>query len=257
MKPTEKANQIFCSTISPPSWDDQPELSLSNNLHLWKISIKDQMDQIDSLAKYLSPAELEKVSRYHQQKDKNRFIVGKGMLRCILSLYTGNDPAEITFESGLNDKPEILNHSLHFNVSYSNDGIIIGVSEDPIGVDIEYIHPEFTYESMLDGCFMDVENQVITSSANPRKLFYQFWTRKEALLKATSLGLGDYLKEFSCLDGGQSAPPVLCFKEDWEIRSFVSRDEYSISIAQNKARTIYYINGGNLQFIPDVKRRHL
>jgi len=239
-------NRIHCEDISPPNWNGIPDLSLLST-HLWKIAIHDFRDQIHRLSPLLSEEESIRTSKYHQQKDKERFVIGKGVLRQILARYLECNPSDIEFHKGINNKP-CLHSSLrvHFNVSYSHGCILIAVSKDVIGVDIEYICPGFDYPLLLANCFMETEIQVITSSPLPLSRFFQFWTRKEALLKATSLGLDDYLTDFSCLDGFQSIPPNLRTEDDWRIKSFLSDDSYWISLAQRDARPVLFINAHSI-----------
>src|SRR5690606_41324081 len=98
---------------------------------------------------------------------------------------------------------------IEFNLSYSYDYILIGIASEAVGVDVEYVNPQFDYDLLLDACFMNAEIQAITGSDKARHQCFKFWTGKEALLKATALGLGEYLIDFSCLEGSQLVPENL------------------------------------------------
>jgi 4'-phosphopantetheinyl transferase len=172
------------------------------------------------------------------------------MLRLVLSNYLGLSPDKILFNYGINKKPIVEEGAnLQFNVSYSHNWIIIAVSSEPVGVDIEFINPDFDYLNVMESCFMTEEIDTIKQASQPQKVFFQSWTRKEALLKATSLGLDDYLKDFSCLDGMQKLPKKLGAPGDWRIKSFLMEKEYQVSLAQEQLQTIRYCNNDLIHYL--------
>lgn len=242
MSQVPRESRIFVEEIQASPWNDLPDLSL-RSVDLWKISIPAYLHKMDQLASLLSRDEKHRAERYHQQKDQNRFTVGRGMLRQVLSYYTGCPPGEIEFLKGINNKP-FIDHPVpvEFNLSYSHDYIFVGIASEAIGVDIEYINPQFDYNLLLEACFMDPEIKTIVNSPSPRQEFFLLWTRKEALLKATALGLGDYLTDFSCLEGSQPFPKKLNPEGSWRIGSFLLDQVYCTSIAQKSSRQLRYIS---------------
>jgi len=245
------AGKIFCENIHEPVWNSLPDYSISPAIDLWRISIKHHKFSKDQYTPLLSREERLKVKRYHQQRDKLRFTLGKGLLRLILSRYLGRSPEKIQFGYGINNKPFVKEGAnLQFNVSYSHNYVMIAISSEPVGVDIEYINPAFDYPMVMESCFMREEIQVIQQDLSPQKVFFQSWTRKEALLKATSLGLDDYLRDFSCLDGMQELPKKFGQTGNWRIKTFVMEQEYQVSIAQEQLQTIRYCKDDLLPGIP-------
>lgn len=237
-----KVSQIHAEDIQGSTWEDVPDLYLKS-IDLWKISIAESLHMMDQLLPLLSPEEKSRAARFHQQKDQTRFKVGRGMLRKILSYYTACPPDEIEFMKGINGKPYIRQPiPLEFNLSYSYNYILVGIASEAIGIDVEYVNPQFDYDLLLDACFMRAEIQVITGSDQPRQQFFKFWTRKEALLKATALGLGDYLTDFSCLDGPQSLPENLATEGSWLVESFMLDHAYWVSTAMKSPRSHRFIN---------------
>lgn len=242
MSQLSQESLIFVETIPSRSWEDSPDRTLTS-IDLWKIYIPAHLHKIDQFSALLSPDEKSRVARYHQQKDKNRFVIGRGMLRQVLSYYISRPPEQVQFLAGINSKPYIQ-HALpiEFNLSYSNEQIVVAVASQPIGVDIEFIHPDFDYKLLLDACFMDREINVIVNAADPRQEFFLFWTRKEALLKATALGLGDYLTDFSCLEGSQPIPETIPSKGNWQLESFLLEERYWASLAKKSPSQHNYID---------------
>ena len=235
-------SRIFAETIPFRSWEDSPDRTLQS-IDLWRVYIPVHLHKFDQLFDLLSPDEKYRAARYHQQKDKNRFVIGRGMLRKILSFYTNCPPDAIEFKKGINGKPYMHQPFLiQFNLSYSYNYILIGIASEAIGIDVEYVNPKFDFELLLDACFMSAEIQAITDSDQPRQQFFKFWTRKEALLKATALGLGDYLTDFSCLDGSQSLPENLATEGSWLVESFMLDHAYWVSIAKKSPCSHRFIN---------------
>ncbi|MDR4499099.1 MAG: 4'-phosphopantetheinyl transferase superfamily protein [Candidatus Scalindua sp.] len=79
---------------------------------------------------------------------------------------------------------------LNFNVSYSNELILYAVSLNRrIGVDIEFIRPDFADEQIVKRFF-----------SLPKKIrkeaFFTCWARKEAYLKATGKGIASGMDQF-------------------------------------------------------------
>ena len=241
-------NQIICEEIPAPVWADRTDFVLNGFIDVWRVSTEDHMDKLGFLEGLLDKDELIRAHRYYHQRDRIRFIVGRGMLRILLGKYLGCLPEKIYFSKGLNSKPFLaLSVDFHFNVSYSRDWVAMAFSNNEIGIDIEYVNKDFDYTLVMQSCFTDEEIRVIESAPGPPHYFFRSWTRKEALLKATSVGLNDHLKEFSCLDGAQPALRKLGITEDWRIKSFLTDEEHCISLALKREGPIRYCAGDMLK----------
>ena len=82
--------------------------------------------------------------------------------------------------------------SLHFNLSHSGDLALIAVGRDaPIGVDIEQVRCIEDADAIAQRFFAPREVDVYMSipERNRRVPFFNSWTRKEAVAKATGDGL--------------------------------------------------------------------
>ena len=184
----------------------------------------------------LSAGEQARADRYHLERDRNRFLVSRIALRQILSLYHKNlTPPGIEFANEPNKKPFIKNGNypgLHFNTAHAGEHILIAVSAKQVGIDVEKIDQGFAYEEILQKNFSTEE---IVSIRNARRQFWQFyllWTRKEALLKATSTGLHDELNKLNVIDGVHDLPKKLVGSDtSWDIASFTVDDMHIGSIA--------------------------
>ena len=146
-------------------------------------------------AKYLdllTLPELEKSNKFRKRSDSDRYIVTRVILRLILASYVGLKPEDLQFSKNTAGKPELAGGP-HFNLSHAGQYIVLACSASPVGIDLEFVNPEFRYEDILATCFKSNEQQIIGNDENPRRAFYYAWTRKEAVLKKEGLGISDNL----------------------------------------------------------------
>ncbi len=186
---------------------DNPHKSFtlkSDEIHVWRASLNLLPIQTERLEQILSDDELKRAYRFIFKKDRIRFIVGRGLLRTILGSYLKKGPHQLRFNYTQNGKPELIDENsdeyLNFNVSYSNELILYAVSLNRrIGVDIEYIRPDFADEQIVESFFSKQETEKFLSlPENIRKeAFFTCWTRKEAYLKATGEGIASGMDQFA------------------------------------------------------------
>ena len=159
----------------------------------------------------LSEAERARAVRYRQPGDVERFVKSRGALRRILSERIGADARALAFVEGGGRKPELRDHpAVHFNVSHSGAFALIAIGDAPLGVDIEQIKPDIGWRALAVTHMHPDERAVLASlpETQTRDAFFQFWTHKEAYLKATGIGLTDELPSIAVpLQGGPVAVP--------------------------------------------------
>lgn len=222
-----------------PSWSRYNEdLGLERNaIHIFKIETDSFYEQIKLLYNnVLSEAELIKANRYAQIKDKKRHIVSRYALRNILSDFTGTEASSIQFHYTADKKPYLK--EIEFNVTHSNNAILIAVSDQLVGIDMEYINKNFDYKILIPTVFNQPEQQFIDSGLNKLICFYLLWTRKEALLKATGEGLTDTMNQVNSLQ-----PVVTRGDLGFYVKSLLINGSYMMSLAtENNNDQIYYWN---------------
>jgi 4'-phosphopantetheinyl transferase len=183
----------------------------------------------------LSADEIQRSLIFKQNKDKQRFVAGRYLLRNILSKITLNTAAEIEFTRNEFNKP--LFNNMGFNVSHSGDYILIAAGPGNIGIDVEFIKPGFDFEPVLGICFGTDEIAYIKNEGDAVLNFYTFWTRKEAILKATGEGLTDNLPEINCIDDAIYRGQI-CY----QLISFMADDCHMACLAGNNVNNTSYIN---------------
>jgi 4'-phosphopantetheinyl transferase len=145
----------------------------------------------------LADDELERAERFHFQKDRNEFICCRGFLRETLSNYTRIPSSEIRFNYGENGKPELIDtNEIKFNLSHSKEYALLALAEvDEIGIDIELIKEIPEMFDIANELYSENENGILKNSPKENKnIFFTFWTRKEAIIKAVGRGLSAPLK---------------------------------------------------------------
>lgn len=90
-------------------------------------------------------------------------------------------------------KPRLAGHEqLHFNLSHSGPWVGLAMSEaGAVGLDLEVIQPEFPHADVSADFYTAAEVAVLAGLGKKARLarFYAYWTAKEALMKATGLGM--------------------------------------------------------------------
>ena len=182
-------------TTQWPSGSTAPELA-SDEVHVWAVSLCITPGALEALAATLSPDEKERAGKFKFEKYRNRFIAGRGVLREILGKYLQAKPATLRISCSTNGKPalaaEFASAGIHFNLAHSEDLALVAVTRvGAIGVDVECIRPVKEMDELV-ARFFSARETVLFQRLRPDEkaaAFFNLWTRKEALLKATGEGI--------------------------------------------------------------------
>ncbi|MEM9162276.1 MAG: 4'-phosphopantetheinyl transferase superfamily protein [Cyanobacteria bacterium P01_F01_bin.4] len=180
------------------TWPAPPDPITLNpdQIHIWRIWLGQQSPL--TYQSCLSAEEHTRANRFKFDRDRTRFIQSRGSLRHLLSRYLGCSAAEVTFTYGEYGKPQISNDpTLTFNLSHSEDLALCAVGYSQcLGIDLEYLRAITHFESLSRRCLCDSELQAIHPLAAPQaqQQFLQYWTCKEAYLKALGCGLTQSLQ---------------------------------------------------------------
>jgi len=157
------------------------------------------LDQLRPYAEFygtlLDQSEVDRLNRFRFDADRERFLLGHGALRSVLGSRVGVEPRDLSFDRGRFGKPVLTDHPLPFNLSDTKDAIAIAVGEDQVlGVDVETVARAVDHVSVGEHYFTKEEQAAIASAPDGKRRFLEFWTRKEAVLKASGVGIMDDLK---------------------------------------------------------------
>ncbi|MBB6127525.1 4'-phosphopantetheinyl transferase family protein [Mucilaginibacter lappiensis] len=222
---------------------------------VWRIRISSNLVLIDDFFKVLLPDEIIRANRYVQKKDKLRFVVSRGALRCLLSKYTNQPATAIKFVISANKKPYIQQQNLKYNVSHAGDWVLIAISNTEVGVDTEEIDHSFSYKEILADYFSKDEINYIAHQGSSNS-FFLLWTRKEALTKATAIGLDNNLKHIPSLNGDHELDGgLLASSGNWKMNSFKTDENNMASLATEiTAGHIMYWDVNFEKFLPGFKQ---
>ncbi len=192
-----------------------PQPLLPDHVHLWRIDLDATHPAM--LRPLLSPDEQQRATRLRFEQHRDRFIVGRGMLRTILGRYAGIAPAQLQFQYGEHGKPTLADASggLQFNLAHSQHLALLAVCrERRVGVDLEAIG-DADYETVAQRFFAEAEIAALRQLplAARRAAFYRCWTCKEAVVKALGAGLMLNLRRF-VIDFMPDQPPGIRFLTD-------------------------------------------
>ena len=147
------------------------------------------------LASTLSLKEKKKAVRFRREIDRQVYVAGRGMLRVLIGECLNLFPSEIDILEERFGKPYLKDHRDSFQFNLSNSGHYIAIAIHPgdqqVGVDLEVMNKKFEYWEVAAHYFTSNECDGVFC----HKDFYKIWTKKEALLKATGVGLVDGLNK--------------------------------------------------------------
>ena len=210
----------------------------AGSIHIWRLQLSQHLRLTDKFSELLTEDEIARSKSYLDEKDRQRFILSRGMLRSILAKYLSEPAENIRFAKDENNKPfiRIKTTEVHYNIAHAGDWVLIAVSGSPVGIDVEQIRDDLDYGEILPLCFNGDE----AASIHSQKQFYKLWTRKEALVKATGKGIDNDLSFVPCMDGSHYAQrEKIGSDKDWIVSSFEMTEGYTGSIACNPSAQDY------------------
>lgn len=191
--------------VPTAAWSAPPEAPAleADAVHVWRTSLAASAGTIQRLEATLTADEVARARRFYLPKDRDRFIVGRGLLRSILGRYLHLEPGQLRFRYGPHGKPSLAvgfnQDGLRFNASYSGGlGLYALAQGREIGVDVEWIRPDFPGSEVADRFFSRRELATLGSlpADKRQEAFFACWTLKEAYTKGIGEGLALGLDRF-------------------------------------------------------------
>ncbi|HEY9750259.1 MAG TPA: 4'-phosphopantetheinyl transferase superfamily protein [Allocoleopsis sp.] len=171
-----------------------------DEVHVWCMALDQEPALVEQFHATLTVDEQERAAKFYFPKDRQHFIVARGLLRLILGRYLNQAPDRLRFVYNAYGKPSLeATTSLNFNLSHSKGLALLGVSGDrELGIDLEYIRTDFPFEQVAKSVFSVPEQAILRSLPEALKpeAFFNAWTRKEAYIKALGKGLSIPLDQF-------------------------------------------------------------
>ncbi|HEY0815736.1 MAG TPA: 4'-phosphopantetheinyl transferase superfamily protein [Pseudonocardia sp.] len=138
-----------------------------------------------ALVELLDEHERERLSRFRQPADSARYLAAHALTRIVLGRFLERAPSSLVIDrtcrcGAQHGKPTLAGGGPGFSLSHAGDVVGVAVLDGGVlGLDVEAVRPMSDLAAMADH---------VGAPAEP-SAFFQAWTRKEALLKATGDGL--------------------------------------------------------------------
>ncbi|MFD2417356.1 4'-phosphopantetheinyl transferase family protein [Amycolatopsis pigmentata] len=148
---------------------------------------------------------------YRQEIDQRRFLTGRVLAKTVVGELLGRPPEAVRFDATCSDcgkphgRPTIP--GARFSISHSGDRIGLAVTSDaPVGLDVEAATRRAD-ESLISYALNETELRDLAGSGAESRTgeFFRYWTRKEALMKATGRGLKIPLQSITLSGPGEPA----------------------------------------------------
>lgn len=134
----------------------------------------------------------EKIERLRFEKDR--------LLSAAAGLLIRSEVGNVPLAAGEHGKPYAVGSDKFFSVSHSGDIAAIAVDDREIGLDVEKF-PDKDFLKIAERFYHPNELEYVKNAADRRRAFARIWTRKEAYLKQTGIGIATELRAFDTTSG--------------------------------------------------------
>jgi 4'-phosphopantetheinyl transferase len=232
-KPAARRQRGAVTLISSTGWEP-----IGGEIHAWHAALDRDERICGQLEATLSLEEKARADRFHFANDRRRFVVARGLLRELLGGYLHQSPAGLEFSYGRHGKPSLSGESassgLCFNLSHSSGVAVYAIAKERnLGIDVEHIQPDSAGDDIAARYFSPREiSDLRTLPPEQRaEAFFHCWTRKEAYLKATGMGLQTPLDSFSVsLLPGQPAQFLGGVESRWQMAAYHPVEGYPAAV---------------------------
>jgi len=190
----------------------QLEKPQGDAVHLWHLDLN-QLSSPMSQDKKIQPGDLPLI----QQRATRRFY-----LRLLLGAYLGLPGKDVHINRRIKGRPELdstqSKGELDFSVARSSGCYLIGISSGAtIGVDLEIATRRAGNPLALARRYFSKDETAALTRMNEAQLhraFMHTWSCKEAIVKASGLGIANQLCRFSVDVDPENPPAVLDMQDD-------------------------------------------
>ncbi|XID75421.1 4'-phosphopantetheinyl transferase family protein [Alkanindiges sp. WGS2144] len=148
----------------------------------------------------------------------------------IMGNYLDLPMDQLVFGKQDNGKPFLKNNvRVEFNQSHCNDQFVLAINQQglALGVDIETKHRKINIQALAARILTPLEQKQFVLSDRPQEFLLKIWTVKEAVLKASGLGIRLNLHTLEtgarCDGHGMAAQPLI---GHWHYKCFETSQHY-------------------------------
>lgn len=174
------------SLPSPLAGSDGPALLLKTS------RLSQSAHLLEHAPAFLTTAEKNRAESFLRGEDRDRFVLGRIMVRSMLAAMPGGHSTKADFALTREGRPFISRRpDLSFSISHSGDVVLVGLAEGlQLGVDVEMERDGVEMEGVSRLVFTPAERRAIFqgTARETATAFFRHWTAKEAFLKAAGSG---------------------------------------------------------------------
>lgn len=210
-----------------------PASVVAHGTRLWSVRVSTYALRPDD-DRVLDEQERARADRFVRPSDRHRYRVAHVALRRLLGDCLGVEPAAVRLVrepcpgcGGPHGRPAVHGAPLHFSLSHAADLVLVAVADTPVGADVEEVP---TAEALpgLVGALHPLERAGLDAVPEAERplAFARCWTRKEACLKGTGIGLADDPAKLQVGTGPQPLAPA-----GWLLADVTVDDGYAAACA--------------------------
>ncbi len=165
------------------------------DFHLFDFRFSALLSANDASLTNLSETEQERAAKFRRRIDRNRFVVGRNILRQSLAAVLNLSPVDVPLrvEKGRPFLDSAKAEACYFNLSHSGNSVLVILSPKyQVGIDVEVLR-EFSDMDQVAKRVMtnhEFDQYMDLESACRADAFYRLWVRKESILKCMGTGFG-------------------------------------------------------------------
>jgi len=172
-----------------------------DEMHVWRATLAWPEAAAHRLEQCLSADERDRMERFRFERDRRRYLIGRGLLRSLLGCYLDVAPQDLRFETTSAGKPHLASGQgqLQFNLAHSGEYVLIAIADGrAVGIDVEEVRDDFDAGEVAAHFFSPHEQRELETLTERLKIeaFFECWARKEAYVKARGEGLSLPLDQF-------------------------------------------------------------
>jgi 4'-phosphopantetheinyl transferase len=228
-------HQAWCQPPAELPWPHE-------EVHVWRATLAWPDAAARRLEQCLSADERDKMQRFRFEKDRRRYLIGRGVLRTLLGRYLDLAPQDLRFETAAAGKPHLASGQgqLQFNLAHSGEFVLIAIADGrAVGIDVEEVRDDFDAGEVAAHFFSPGEQRDLEMLTGRAKIeaFFECWTRKEAYVKARGEGLSLPLDRFDVsLRPGEPARLIATRPDPaeatrWQLSGLDVADGYKAALA--------------------------
>ncbi|MBT2393079.1 4'-phosphopantetheinyl transferase superfamily protein [Streptomyces sp. ISL-1] len=201
---------------------------------LWSGRVADHAADAVAHRHLLDAEESARLDAFLRDADRDAYAVAHVALRRLLGERLGQAPEAVTLSrepcahcGGPHGRPVVPGDAVHFSLSHTSGLVMIALAGVPVGVDVEGVPDPGTVADVASQLHPRERKELAAlPTAQLPAAFARCWTRKEALLKATGVGLNE---ELSLTYVGAGPQPAA--NADWLLSDLPTYPGYTAAIA--------------------------